>query len=319
MRLYLGIDGGGTKTKFTLCDSLGNMAAEAQRGTCHYMQCGFDGLSAMLRDGIEAICADAGVTRDKIAYSFIGCPGTGEIPEDDAPIRRAVDEALYDMPHKTGNDGENALAGALGGAGGINIVAGTGSVGFAMTDDGRTARCGGWHHAIGSDEGSGYWLGMRLITEFTRQSDGRDDKTPLYEAMREALCLQDDFDIVKRAVVDFKLDRARIASLSALIPKLYDDGDAYARGIVFRAASELCDIAKALYKTLDFKGRVPVSYTGGVFRMSERILAPMRDMLAPCDMQLTPPLLPPDRGAVILAMRYAGESVTKDVIKALSR
>ena len=43
MKTYLGIDGGGTKTKLILCGQDGKVLAEDTRPTCHYMQVGLSG------------------------------------------------------------------------------------------------------------------------------------------------------------------------------------------------------------------------------------------------------------------------------------
>jgi glucosamine kinase len=53
------------------------------------------------------------------------------------------------------SDGETALHGALGGEAGLLLVAGTGSIAYGRSEDGRVERCGGWGMVTG-DEGSGY-------------------------------------------------------------------------------------------------------------------------------------------------------------------
>ena len=319
MRCYLGIDGGGTKTKLCLANDAGQPLAESIQPTSHYMQTGFDGMTAVLKSGVTAVCAQAGVSKEEIAYAFVGCPGYGEVSADTPRIGAAVAAALTSVPHRVGNDVENALAGALYGRAGINIVAGTGSIGFGKSPSGATMRCGGWHHAIGSDEGSGYWIGLRLLTAFTRQSDGRDGKTALYDAIREELGLLSDYDVIARVVDDWALDRTRIASLAPLAASLYDTGDPCAKRILADAAAELGRIVCTIYHGLHFSGVTQVSYTGGVFRMGERILTPMRAILKPQQMELIPPALPPDRGAVLLAMQQSGAVPDPRVLALLAR
>ncbi len=318
MKYYLGVDGGGTKTKFCLADDAGRLLAESVQPTCHYMQTGFDGMAAVLKSGATAVCALAGVLSDRIECAFVGCPGYGEVPADMPRIRAAAAAALGCVPHRIGNDVENASAGALNGKAGINIVAGTGSIGFGKNPFGVTMRCGGWHHAIGSDEGSGYWIALRLLTAFTRQSDGRGEKTALYAAVRDKLQLDSDYDVIARIVDDWALDRTRIASLAPLAASLYDAGDPCAKQILEDAGAELCRIVCAIYRGLRFSGATQVGYTGGVFNMGERILSPMRAILAPQQMEMVPPALPPDRGAVLLAMEQAGYIPAPAVLERLA-
>ncbi|MEI9903464.1 MAG: BadF/BadG/BcrA/BcrD ATPase family protein [Asticcacaulis sp.] len=68
-------------------------------------------------------------------------------------------------------------AGSLAGADGINIVAGTGSIGYGERL-GRGARAGGWGEVF-SDEGSAYWIAVQGLAAFARMSDGRLAKGPL--------------------------------------------------------------------------------------------------------------------------------------------
>ncbi len=317
MKLYLGIDGGGTKTAFAVCDAEGRVLAEGLRPAGHYMQRGLDGVTRTLAAGLKDVCGKAGVEPGDIAFAFAGCAGYGDVETDEGPIRTAVKAALRGIPHAVGNDCENALAGAMAGAPGINVIAGTGSMGFGRNAADESMRCGGWHHAIGSDEGSGYWIGLRLLQSFTKQSDGRYEKTPLYGAVREALSLAADGDVIARVVSDWKLDRTRIAALSPIASALYDQNDPYAVRILADAAQELAGIARAIRERLRMPDAAPVSYTGGVFKMGERILAPFRAALEKDGMRLFAPLLPPDRGALILAMQLSGAQPDKAVLARL--
>ncbi|MDO4177119.1 MAG: BadF/BadG/BcrA/BcrD ATPase family protein, partial [Bacillota bacterium] len=264
MKYYLGIDGGGTKTKFTLANEKMEVINEYIGPACHYLQCGYDGLSAIMADGVFKVTNGAkaadgakasdgsAITPADIAYAFAGIAGYGDVINDAPRIRAAVKDGMGEVPFGIGNDCENALAGALGNRPGINIIAGTGSVGCGINDKGDYERCGGWHHVLGGDEGSGYWIGWNLIKEFQRQSDGRDEKTALYNAVRNTLSLRTDDQIVTRVVEEWNLDRTKIASLAPVCQMLYEAGDPHAKAILTAAAEELAEFAIALYNRLGF-------------------------------------------------------------------
>lgn len=317
MSYFLGIDGGGTKTKFLLADGTGKIAAQYKGPTCHYLQCGTEGVTRVLADGLDGCCALARISRRDITYIFAACAAYGDSESGDALILPAIRSAFGDIPFAAGNDSENALAGALAGMPGINVIAGTGSIGFGKNEEGRTARCGGWHHALGSDEGSGYWIACRLIAEYFRQSDGRDEKTALYDVISGRLGVADAAGVISKVVEQWHLDRTRVASLAPAAAELYDMGDPHAAEIFGCAAKELSDIVLALARTLGLGPGSKASCTGGVFNMGERILAPMRERLSAHGLVLVPPLLQPDRGSVILAMQKSGVEITRSVIAAL--
>lgn len=316
MEVFLGIDGGGTKTKFILCSRDGHIIAETVKPACSYLQVGFPRLTEILSEGLSDVCAMAGVASGDIVHAFAGTSCYGDVEADCSPIRAAVAAAMGSIPHTIGNDCENSLAGTLGGDCGISIICGTGSIACGMNAKGEVMRCGGWHQAIGGDEGSGYWLGLQLIRLFTRQSDGRDPVSPLYAAVKNALGISSDDAVVSLVVNEWGMDRTKIAALSGLISGLHAQGDPYVKDLLRQAACELASLAGALYRRLSFSGIVPVSYSGGVFNLGELILSPLRDLLSEGGMKLRPPKQPPDIGALILAFMHAGVPVPESLAKA---
>ena len=315
MKMYLGVDGGGTKTKFLLCDAGGRALAEATLPTCHYMQVGFGDVTRVLSEGLEAVLRGASASPRQVSAAFIGLPGYDDIAADKPILERAVADAMGPVPHRVGNDCENSLAGALAGACGISLICGTGSIACGRNAAGEVMRSGGWHYAIGSDEGSGYWIGVELLRLFTRQSDGRDERTPLYEAIRSKLALGEDGEVITRVVDEWGMDRAKLASLSLLVGELYALGDPNAARILERGAAELTDMAFALYRRLGFSGEVPVSYSGGVFNLGAPILEPLERRLRALGMALVAPKLPPDKGAVLLAFQRDGAAIPEGLME----
>lgn len=312
---YLGVDGGGTKTKFILADEQGKILADDYQPTCHYLQVGLDGVTEIINKGIEEVCAKANVSRKDIVSAFVGCPGYGDIKKDMPIIAEAVKKGMNGINCSIGNDGENAMAGALCGKDGINIVCGTGSIGFGHNSiNNTTLSCGGWHHAIGSDEGSGYWMSYHLLHEFTRQADGRDEKTQLYDAVKQHLELEEDGDVIEVVVNKWNVDRTKVASLSRVVADLYDKGDKYAKKIVDDAAKELSEIINTLYNRLQFNDCVNVSYTGGIFNFNEKIINPLKSYLLPGRMNLVAPEFEPDCGSLLLAYKNNNIEITDTII-----
>ena len=314
MNYYLGIDGGGTKTKFLLANELGEIVAEFVGPTSHYMQCGFEGQTKVIEEGLKACLEQAGIARNTVKHVFAGLGAYGEIRRDNEPIRQAVAAALSGLPFSVGNDGENALAGALGGEPGINVVAGTGSIAFGKDQIGQLQRCGGWHQQLGGDEGSGYWLGQDLIHEFTRQSDGRDARSQLYDGVRSYFGLEDDFDLVHILITEWRYDRTKIAALSRLVEDLAQAGDPYCINCFKQGAAELAELARTIQRKLALPAGTKVSGTGGIFNVEDLMLRWFISELQKTGLVYTRPLLPPDSGALILAMQHDGLEVT-DLIR----
>ena len=128
--LFLGVDGGGTKTRFVLVDRDGNLLASQQGPGSYHLEIGMDGLRAVLADGLAALFGQAGIDGRAIAYAFFGIPAHGE-DSVAQPLLDAMPEPLLGhRRYRCGNDMVCAWAGSLGGEDGINVVAGTGSIGY---------------------------------------------------------------------------------------------------------------------------------------------------------------------------------------------
>ncbi len=249
----------------------------------------------------------AQIGRSEITSIFAGIAGYGDGIGSLGNKEKVVFETVFvDITCTIANDSANALAGALLTQPGICIIGGTGSIGFREGTDGRMVTCGGWCYALFGDEGSGYWIARRMLSAFTRQSDGRESRTLLYEALIRDLQLETAADIISIVEEDWKLDRTRIAGLARYCAAYAEQGDVCCLEILRQAAGELAAIAIALSKDNPDGKKLPVSYSDGVFRMGALVLDPLEEILSASGPRLVHPQLQPDCGAVLLAMKTVG-------------
>lgn len=314
--IFLGVDGGGTKTAFALISQQGELLAFTTTGPSHPDQVGMDGVRQTLGTGVREVFSQAGLTLNQLTFSFWGLPGFGEnlnhVPQLEAIVRDLVGEGKY----RCGNDVEAGWAGSLACQPGVHLVAGTGAIGYGQDPQGKTARGSGWGELFG-DEGSAYWLGRKLLELFCKQSDGRLAKSPLYELVRRSLGLTRDLDLM--AKTDVFCQRDEMARLAQVAYQAAQAGDSHALNLFVRAAQEHYLTVQAILAQLDFPpGRpVPVSYSGGVFKAGEFILSPLRDRLAALNAALVEPLLTPIMGACLYALKLGGGTVQDELIRCL--
>jgi N-acetylglucosamine kinase-like BadF-type ATPase len=308
--LFLGVDGGGTKTHFVLVDGDGNLAASHAGPTSDHVQIGMDGLRNVLSEGLAALFAQAGIDGSGIAHAFFGLPAHGEDSVTQVQLDALREALLGHRRYRCSNDMVCAWAGSLGGEDGINIVAGTGSIGYGERR-GRSARAGGWGGVFG-DEGSAYWIAAQGLNIFSRMSDGRLPRGPLHAIFRESFGLSADLDICGKVV--HAPARASIAALSPLVARTAHDGDILAIRIFDNAARELAAVAEAVRQALEFQPDepVPISYSGGVFNAGALILEPLKRHLEEqsATYHLRAPILPPSLGAAIYAAKLAAQPLS---------
>ncbi|WP_024285971.1 N-acetylglucosamine kinase [Cellulomonas sp. KRMCY2] len=316
--MYLGVDGGGTKTAFCLLDDDGAVAAESRQNSIYYFTEGIGLVESVLRDGVRAVCDVVGLAPEALTHSFVGIPCYGEVSGDLPELDAIPGRVLGTDRYACGNDMVCGWAGSLGGADGINVVSGTGSIAYGERG-GTSWRAGGWGELFG-DEGSGYWVAIQGLNAFTRMSDGRLPAGRLVGAVRAALGLAADLDVIDVVLNQWHGDRAKIATLSRAVGEAADAGDTVAADILRAAGRELALLVDVEADALGFDDgeAIPVSYSGGMFgspHVREAFAAGVRASAHAYDLRA--PLLPPHVGAAVYAARLAGHRFDPDQLERL--
>ena len=308
MSVFLGVDGGGTKTACCLLDREGRVVAQAQAPSSYYFTEGIELVGRVLRQGVDEVCRQAGLTPADIAYAFVGLPSYGEVSRDLSAMDAAPGEALGQHRYACGNDMICGWAGSLGGSDGINVISGTGSMTYGERA-GRGARVGGWGELFG-DEGSAYWIAIRGLNAFSRMSDGVLPSGPLHGLLRERLALESDFYLIDVVLNRWQGGRGEIAELSRTVVEAASAGDMCAAQILSDAAGELAGMVDATRRRLSFgvEESVAVSFSGGMFT-AEPVLDGFKVALEAfhSGYEFREPLYPPVVGAALYAAKLAGE------------
>ncbi|MEM9423675.1 MAG: BadF/BadG/BcrA/BcrD ATPase family protein [Spirochaetota bacterium] len=261
--MIIGIDGGGSKTKFLLCDLEGRELASLTRGSTHYHQVGFAVYESIIREGIDSLCRAAACAESELRFICIGVPGYGESAQDQQRLD-ALAAQILPAPYELLNDVKLAWAGALACQPGICLLAGTGSMAYAVDEANQDLRAGGWGPTFG-DEGSALWLGTETCRLFSKMADGRAEKGPLYGLLKAHLGLSSDFDLINR-IHKMADRRTEIALLAPILYQAHQSGDTAAWEIFVRGARELARMAAGVVRSYRGPQPIPASYNGGVFQ-----------------------------------------------------
>ena len=306
--MFLGVDGGGTKTAYALIDAEGGLRARHVGPSISHLAVGLAQAQALLFDGITATLSRASARSTDIAFAFLGLPSYGE---DSATTPRldALPGTVFDVARfKCGNDMVCSWAGSLGCVDGISVIAGTGSMAYGEYA-GRTARAGGWGELIG-DEGSAYWIAREGMNLFSRMSDGRAARGPLYELVRNRNGIDVDLDLCSKVYGADANTRSAFAQFALLVHDAAKAGDAEAVAIFQRAADELvqCVIATRASLKIPAQVRVPVSHSGSVLSGASVMLDAFRRSLVSASepFEYRAPEHSPDVGAALYAARLKG-------------
>lgn len=319
MRLYLGVDGGGSKTAFLLVDESGRVLASHAEGPAYYLEIGWEAMRAMLARGIRATLDKVALPSSSLDFAFLGLPAYGEDSRLLGALNAAASPPLQREQYRCGNDAVCGWAGALACLDGINLIAGTGSIGYGEFN-GRVARAGGWGELF-SDEGSAHWIAREGLNLFSRMSDARTARGALYDILRRHFGLQSDLDLCAAVYDKSQIQRSHLAALSTLIAQAATGGDVQASALFSRAADELVQIVDAVHRQLEIPehATVMVSYSGGMFQQRDLLLGRLQSKLAMDGRRyrVVAPRLPPAAGAALYAAKLSGAPLLAPAVSAL--
>lgn len=309
--MFIGVDGGGSKTALVLIDREGAVRATHVAGGSYYLTLGMEALGTLISTSVEALLGKARVSARDVEYAFFGLPAYGEDRVATAQMDALPSEVLRPESFACGNDMICGWAGSLVCGDGINVVAGTGSICYGERR-GASARCGGWGELF-SDEGSAYWIACRGLDVFARMSDGRVTPGPLYQLMRQRLNIGADLEMCGHVYVTLGGDRARIAQICPLVVEAAASGDHRAVAILEQAAHELALLVDTTRWRLGFGAddAVDVSYSGGVFDSASVLKQFTAALVSRGEYRLCEPAFPPVVGAAIYAAKRCGHPLSE--------
>lgn len=263
MGIFLGIDGGGSKTSCLVGDENYLLGSGTSAGS-NLIRVGEALARESLAAAIRQACAVAGVAPDRIQRTCVGLAGAAR-PEISDHVRRLVAESVGGEIEVVG-DMVIALRAAFAKGPGVIVIAGTGSIAHGRNAKGQSARAGGWGYAI-SDEGSGDWIGRTAITAALRAYDEEQNGNPplLSSIMKH-------WKVESRDQLILAANAAARPDFAALFPAVLataESGEPVARGVLARAGGELAALAKVVFhRVFPDASSVPVAMSGGVFRNS---------------------------------------------------
>lgn len=299
MAIFLGIDGGGTKTSCVIGDEK-SVLGTGTAGGSNVIRVGENQARESLAFAIRQACAAANVAPTQIERTCVGIAG-GARPEIAGIVRRLLSEFVSGEITVVG-DMVIAMESAFGSGPGVIVIAGTGSIAYGRNAKGETARAGGWGFAI-SDEGSGHWIGRSAVTAAMRNYDEGDHAGLLLERIMKfwGLTTREDLVIVANKSPDF-------AALLPAVIAAADAGEATARTVLTKAGMELATLAKIVIARLFGSAEaLPVAVSGGVFHNSA-LVRQVFTKTAPAahpQVSLSAGGIDPVQGALALARRNA--------------
>ncbi len=316
MDVYLGIDGGGTRTRAVLVHHSGKVLGFGEAPSSNFNNVGAEEAGKNLRDAAEAAFRAIGTAFRPATGAFLGLAGV-KSAEDTARMT-AVAESSRLAPAGTitvKNDLYNALAGGLDGEPGIALIAGTGSNCLGRDASGKDFMCGGWGWFL-DDGGSGLGLAADALRMAVRMADGRETPTRLLAAVLSFHGVSEPNALLAR-LYNHEWSPAKIAGFAPVVARLASEGDKAALGVLHRGAKILAELVATTAARLEFSDDLRVVLLGGCVRSGPPYQTLVEEAVRKAcpQAQLQDPVRDTTYGAALNALSFAGKNTRPNFSK----
>ena len=308
-QLFLGVDGGGSKTTAVVFDETGNFVCSYVGESINYYSIGLDSARANMAQIVAEIGKTAGC--ESFRGAVIGMSALGEKATDEELEAFAsgvieadsiyMDSDLYIAMQALNARNECAV-----------VISGTGSMVTARKADGEMIHAGGWGHILG-DEGSGYCIGLDAIKAAIASYEGYGEKTELYEECLSFFEIDNIYDLIG-LFYDKGVSRKKVAAFAVNVRVLAATDDKVSYEILESGAKKLSKTVLSLIK--DFPKELPIGLWGGIFQHSQLYTGIFTQELEKEGFENVKLLsFTPEIGAVFAAYRFAGVEINEAVLE----
>ncbi|MGL4232089.1 MAG: BadF/BadG/BcrA/BcrD ATPase family protein [Casimicrobium sp.] len=272
-RIALGLDAGGTTTRWIAIDDARSTLAEGKVAGLSALLLHNELGVAKLRTTFAEIAAVLAPTRAH-AHELRVCGGFTGVDTHSPELAHLISQAfgIDAVNVAIFSDIEIAYRGAFKPGEGYIVYAGTGSIAAFVDDGNALQRAGG--RGVGLDDGGGgYWIAREALRRIWRREDEQPDSwkgSPLARAMFERIG-GSDWD--RSRAFFYSKERGDIGML-ALAVRETADADPLSREILRNAGIELARLANAMISRY---GERPIALAGRATRLHPIIEASLRE------------------------------------------
>lgn len=254
MKYYLAVNGGGSQTTAICVNQDGQLVAQGQSGPTSLAATSVGAASFNLREAVRQ--AIDGLSSDTQFEALVmGLAGMDNQKEKTTAMS-IFGEVLSHINLKefilvndivialeSGTDNPNALA----------LISGTGSNCYGRNEAGQIAKTGGMDYLL-TDQGSGFYIGSKLLKAVVKSFDGRGQKTIMEDLVCQYFHISSITDL-KTVVYNPNLTKPEISDLGLICFQAMEQGDALAKNIIDQAIQELILMAKTVINKLQISDK----------------------------------------------------------------
>ena len=322
--IFLGVDGGGSKTQALIADERGKVLGEGQGGPSNYQIVGKEFALNEISHAVEGALQEAGISLREVRRAVFGLSGA-DLPENFQELEAGLKNTFPDLSFLLVNDTWIALRGGTKKGWGVCLVCGTGANACARYPSGEWLTLPGLGYESGLG-GGGLDMVRDALHYAFRSHYGLGEKTPLEEEILQATGAS-SFEELSLLLLKFMvspasaaLEMQRALSVVPAIFRLASSGDRVSQEILAKQGRMMGEVIGYLARKIEPSEKVEVVLAGSVFKGESPLLldsftlslhrvAPLAEVVFPS--------FPPVFGALLMAMEEEGVKIGEEVYKNL--
>jgi N-acetylglucosamine kinase-like BadF-type ATPase len=247
MALFIGIDGGGSKTEAVVLSTDRKQAISVIGPAANPQTVGLSVACEVVMNLIRKGLAEFGAGIDDVeGFSF--CMAGVDSEEEAEAMRAQLYKFLPSREFEVVNDSLSALFAGTSGGPGVVLIAGTGSIAMGEDEHGNIVRSGGFGNLIG-DEGSGFDIGRLGLIAAIQGFEGRGPATAIWEAVKRHFGVSEAQELIAK-IYGSSHPVGTIASFAGKVIEL-SDKDESANQIVDQALISYGTLIDSVYRKLE--------------------------------------------------------------------
>lgn len=267
IQLFLGIDGGGTKTEVLCATADGQILGKGLSGPTNLTSTNIGAATFNLKEAVRQSLETIDQEYQLVAAAM-GLAGMDTQQEYEMSYKPFSDilQSFNVQKFLLVHDSFIALENGSSNPNAVVLIAGTGSICVGRNENGDTAKTGGMDYLL-TDQGSGYDIGRHVLREAVKSYDGRRNKTILEKLVCEHFGIT-DLENLKMEVYHPPLTKFEVAELSMVCSKAYEMGDAAARQIFEWSIAEMIKMIDPVMRKLGLQSKpTDLVLTGSIVQL----------------------------------------------------
>lgn len=266
MQYFLGIDGGGTKSRLIIGDEQLKTISIEKGDSINIFSVGVEKTFKALKQLIDSSLQKQNIDISQVKRICVAAAGLARKYETEE-FENFFKQTYPFLRVIFTTDIMALMVGALKEQDGICLISGTGSVAMGQDNNKNIIRAGGFGWRLG-DEGSASNISLEAVRRIIRSYEKRDLETSMMKPLLDFFKLNKVEDTVQ-FFHNPHLDKASVAAAAFIVTEAARGGDPLALDILKKSAKELFKLVLSVHNRLPQAEKRVLITAGGVFEHDE--------------------------------------------------